>query len=682
MISIIMYGRNDCYGYNLHKRASISLNCISEMLTDTDDEIIFVDCNTPNDMPTFPEAIADTLIPKTRSVLRVLRLRPEVFAKNSKSSPLLVNEPLSRNVGLRRSNKANKWILSTNPDMVFITRPPWNSLSEVAEDLPAGYYGTCRIDLPESLWESMERSEPSRNLSMLARWGQRLHLNEVVYSRNTNIFDGPGDFQLMPREQLFSINGFDERMVLGWHVDSNICIRMHLLFGETNSLLDRVLGYHCCHTRTATFLHTNSVRTMNDTQFFVERVTEPAAQGQDLWGLANTEIEEISLASNHNRSLWQILEDVLPGMSDPYLASCYTLASYDSLDYDTEHLLPHLINYLTTTPATWNIAYYGANLRLLRLLADFLSMWGFGGKILVQEDLLIPEEGSDQNLPALCALVTQEECSEDGDILVFDSGIDHFRKDLNRNSQAECVGRGRAKAWTEKLRDSFVSCAIRESNRINEYPPRKFVLIGAVNSWFEGLTSLCIDHTLTPYCSHIRHGFIKPKLDAKFISRQKNNFAWTGWTFEDALQFAKKHFRADVAGLVPDLYKYRDLPLKQPCYPYEDISEWDDNIRFAIIFKSDLANLKPWLVKRIKQEMRPVYTNDAFVCFSSDPELEYLGRRIPEHIFWWWMNAHPVWRRIRSHVSSVLARHPRSWWARPARLVVNSMRRIHRKSPA
>jgi len=81
MISIIIYGRNDCYGYKLHKRASISLNRISEMLTDTDDEIIFVDCNTPNDMPTFPEAIADTLTLKTKSVLRVLRMRPEVFAK-------------------------------------------------------------------------------------------------------------------------------------------------------------------------------------------------------------------------------------------------------------------------------------------------------------------------------------------------------------------------------------------------------------------------------------------------------------------------------------------------------------------------------------------------------------------------------------------------------------------------
>ena len=53
MISIVLYGRNDNYGYNLHKRAALSLNCMAEVLTDLSDEIIFVDYNTPDDLPTF-----------------------------------------------------------------------------------------------------------------------------------------------------------------------------------------------------------------------------------------------------------------------------------------------------------------------------------------------------------------------------------------------------------------------------------------------------------------------------------------------------------------------------------------------------------------------------------------------------------------------------------------------------
>ena len=61
MISVILYGRNDAHGYNLHRRAALSLNCLAEVLTDPDDEIIFVDYNTPDELPTFVEALADTL---------------------------------------------------------------------------------------------------------------------------------------------------------------------------------------------------------------------------------------------------------------------------------------------------------------------------------------------------------------------------------------------------------------------------------------------------------------------------------------------------------------------------------------------------------------------------------------------------------------------------------------------
>jgi hypothetical protein len=58
MISVVLYGRNDNYGYNLHKRAALSLNCIAEVLTDPSDEILFVDYNTADDFPTFPEGHA------------------------------------------------------------------------------------------------------------------------------------------------------------------------------------------------------------------------------------------------------------------------------------------------------------------------------------------------------------------------------------------------------------------------------------------------------------------------------------------------------------------------------------------------------------------------------------------------------------------------------------------------
>ena len=47
MITFLVAGRNDGYGINLHKRTAISLNHIASLCREPDDEIIYVDCNTP-----------------------------------------------------------------------------------------------------------------------------------------------------------------------------------------------------------------------------------------------------------------------------------------------------------------------------------------------------------------------------------------------------------------------------------------------------------------------------------------------------------------------------------------------------------------------------------------------------------------------------------------------------------
>src|SRR5262249_5871613 len=122
MISIVLYGRNDNYGYNLHKRAALSLNCMAEMIEQEDDEILFVDYNTPDDFPTFPEAIQDTLSKKARQKLRIFRVRPRTHQRFSSKTSLKAIEPISRNVAIRRSSPVNRWVLSTNTDMIFVPR--------------------------------------------------------------------------------------------------------------------------------------------------------------------------------------------------------------------------------------------------------------------------------------------------------------------------------------------------------------------------------------------------------------------------------------------------------------------------------------------------------------------------------------------------------------------------------
>src|SRR5215203_2982232 len=153
MISIVLYGRNDNYGYNLGKRGAIGLNCMAQVLTEDEDEILFVDYNTPDDFPTFPEAIADTLTKKAKKRLRILRVRPEHHAAFATKTHLPVLEPIARNVAIRRSNPANRWVLSTNTEMIFVPRVG-NSLSKIVTDLPPGFYAIPRFELPETLWES------------------------------------------------------------------------------------------------------------------------------------------------------------------------------------------------------------------------------------------------------------------------------------------------------------------------------------------------------------------------------------------------------------------------------------------------------------------------------------------------------------------------------------------------
>ena len=299
MLSVVLYGRNDSHGYNLHKRAAISFNCIAEVLNDPDDELIFVDYNTPNDLPTFPEAIADTLTERCRHRLRILRIRPEVHEAFRTRTHLVALESVSRNAAIRRANAANRWILSTNTDMVFVPRQGGDSLSSVVAGLPDGFYGLPRFDVPQALWESVNRSDPQGTIEQFRRWGWHFHLNEIVYGNSLIRFDGPGDFQLMMRDDIAAIHGFHEGMIRGWHVDSNLCKRMLLLRGAIGSVEDKVLGYHCDHSRQAT-LANQSTKIENDPNLYVFGVETPYIPAQaDSWGLPDAPVEEIRLTGSH-----------------------------------------------------------------------------------------------------------------------------------------------------------------------------------------------------------------------------------------------------------------------------------------------------------------------------------------------------------------------------------------------
>ena len=87
MISALVYGRNDGYSYEVNRRTALGLNQLAEQLAPGRDEIVFVDYNTDNDLPTFPETIADTLTARAVGLIRVIRVRPGFHASQPAEGP-------------------------------------------------------------------------------------------------------------------------------------------------------------------------------------------------------------------------------------------------------------------------------------------------------------------------------------------------------------------------------------------------------------------------------------------------------------------------------------------------------------------------------------------------------------------------------------------------------------------
>lgn len=495
MISVIVYGRNDSHGYNLHKRAALSLNAMAELLDAPGDEIIFTDYNTPDDFPTFPEAILDTLTPRARRLMRVLRVRPAHHARFAKRTHLHVLEPIARNVALRRANPDNRWVLSTNSDMIFTT-PDGRSLSAIVAGLADGFYHLPRFEIPEALWETLDRADPQGTMAQVAAWAKTFHLDHVVTLDLPSVrFDAPGDFQLMLREDLMRIQGFDERMLLGWHVDSNIGQRLSMLRGPTGSLETALSGYHCDHTRQVTPTH-RSGAPENDWRVYVATLRDPVAPDQaQIWGLAHEAIEEIPL----DRPYAYVA--ALAGAIGPPMTSRtgieYAGGSEDRIGYEAAHVLPFLADALASLPRGQVLGWFPSRPDMLAMLARAWRAMGFERPLLVAEDGGWPEplpEGT-QGAPG-AAILAQ------ADLFGFDFGYPAAAEDLPAHAMPSM---GFAVAGLLRLAE------LEQERRRAGMPPRRVIAVNAVCNRFEATVHSLVGMARSPINTRIRQGFIIPR---------------------------------------------------------------------------------------------------------------------------------------------------------------------------
>lgn len=509
MISIVLYGRNDNYGYNLHKRAALSLNCMAELLTARTDELIFVDYNTPDDFPTFPEAIQDTLTDRAKRFLRILRVRPSVHARYADRTHLQALEPIARNVAVRRSNPRNRWILSTNTDMIFVPLRG-RSLTAIASRAPDAFYHLPRFEIPESLWETLDRRDPAQVIRLLKQWGQSFHLNEIVTMNEVIRFDGPGDFQMILRDDLFRIHSFDERMLVGWHVDSNIAKRLSLLRGNVRDLTDDLYGYHCDHTRQVTPAHRPG-GIQNDIRTFYEDVQLAELEHQaELWGLSNEPVEEVrlnrrggfaKLFRKQDDTYVAALRAAIDGPMRKPTTIAYVSESYDQISYDANHVIPFLADALVCYPRHTHLGWFGCRGDLLIGFAKAWHAMGFLHPILVDRgpDLL-------KELPPHASFATSDDIASRADAFVFDFGLPA------RTAPDSPVLAETQRALTHVAR-GLRMIARAELVRL-ESPsasPRRLIAINAVNNQFEQLVRSFIGAAMAPMSTRMRQGFaVKP----------------------------------------------------------------------------------------------------------------------------------------------------------------------------
>jgi hypothetical protein len=489
LISVVLYGRNDSYGYNLHKRGALSLNCIAEIMDQPDDEILFVDWNTPDDFPTFPEAIADTLTRRARQVLRILRVRPSQHAQFARRTHLVALEPPARNVAVRRSNPANRWVLSTNTDMIFVPRRG-RSLSSVVGNLSDGYYHLPRFELPETLWEGLDRQDPSGTIARIGAWAQRFHLNEIVTLPDPAVrYDGPGDFQLILRSDLFDMHGFDERMLLGWHVDSNIAVRLGLRHGTPGDVVDDVLGYHCDHTRQVTPAH-KAGAVQNDWTVFVRGLREQRAPDQPDWGLGGEEVEEVRLTAG--AVYVAALETAIPSAMPEPREVAFAGGGLDRTDYDPDHVAPFVVDAVCSMPREIRLGWVAST---PALLARFAAAWAaLGFTHPVRSAIAQPGGALPPDIQAMLAEV---------DVLVFDFAMTPALHDDPGRTMLDDPAIAAVAA-------AFKQAAQAEQSRMASHPPRRFICVNAVANSVESLVLTQIGAPTAPYSTRLRQGFVKP----------------------------------------------------------------------------------------------------------------------------------------------------------------------------
>ena len=585
VISVLVYGRNDSHGYNLHRRVALSLNCFAEVLTDPDDEILFVDYNTADELPTLVEAIADTLTEACLDRLRVLRVPAAIHERRfGGRTHLSVLEPVARNVGARRANTANRWLLSTNSDMILLPRSD-RSLSEICGDLPDAYYGLPRFELPEWLWEQLPRTDPVRAMAEIRQLAPSRALDEVTLSYEWARFDAPGDFQLILRDDLCAVDGFNEEMMLGYHVDSNLARRMYVRRGAIESLQDQLAGYHCNHLRTPTAL---DVRVAGgDLDRFCFSVNEAELPGQrQTWGLSETTVHEVRVRRGGDDHLAAAVVASSPGGPGERTSSNVSRLTGQELTYDSVHVAPFIADAFAVSPPGTKIAYLGANPVLKQLLESLVARLSLGSQLLT---------------PGLDDPSALELLARTADVVVVDFGVDSALA-------GELVAATSEVPWPilpsgiGLVFSAFEHLVELQRSRLNDGGhPHRFVLVNSGQRFINDYVSAQMDRRNTTHHSRVRQAIAKTNFDQDANATTSRAHTLIHWIARHELYPGRLHIEAGQTFELFDLPVYRGFG-DGWSYP-EEAGIWTEGQRSTLALSFDRVDGNDY---RVLLEVRSV----------------------------------------------------------------------------
>jgi len=368
-ISVVVVGRNDDHGYNLQKRVTTSLNSIASFLR-AEDELIFVDWNSPSEFPVMPIAIWDSLTEHCRKVLKIVKVSESEHKLIKGDSERKLLEPIARNVGIRRAKHSSKWILSTNTDIIFIPTG-FRNFADLCETLDERLWMCSRYEIPEFIWESFDRKDVMRTQEDLSTLHTESALALSVRLRpfpdvDFDICDGVGDFQLATRTHWNAIGGFPESMLLGWHVDTRATIAFNSVTKTTPKILmdEQLVMYHQNHQRTPTSYHSDAAVNPSD-------VANLPYLNQKNWGIAEKLLPEISLQETYLPKVKEFAEQTKSICNSKFPNVLNGDTQSLNINYSLAHVFPFLIEELHSSYLGGKLGLVSLNETTIKAFKDF-----------------------------------------------------------------------------------------------------------------------------------------------------------------------------------------------------------------------------------------------------------------------------------------------------------------------